>query len=274
MRLLLLLASAAAISKVPKAPTAGRKAAQAQATQAKPLALTGGAKQKQAVQPLAKSDAEMDSKMVRSFMSCMCRDMCHCVLVFLFVVPFDVHIVHRGSNARIQASSPRGHHVLGCMQAEVQAYTEELRRTDILRFVRDELVNFDTEGCTSEVEIPMLPMTPRGVLFDRISAELVPIADEFLAIRNLSPQAEALIASTGDLIKTIKKAEPEQRLDEAGEVDQLARLDHLDLRQDQAAVPPGRVALDELAELRLDLCSRGGDAERVARAVATSAQRV
>ena len=70
---------------------------------------------------------------------------------------------------------------------------------------------------TSEVEIPMLPMTPRGVLFDRISAELVPIADEFLAIRNLSPQAEALIASTGDLIKTIKKAEPEQRLDEAGE---------------------------------------------------------
>jgi DHA1 family tetracycline resistance protein-like MFS transporter len=53
MRLLLLLASAAAISKVPKAPTAGRKAAQAQATQAKPLALTGGAKQKQAVQPLA-----------------------------------------------------------------------------------------------------------------------------------------------------------------------------------------------------------------------------
>ena len=47
MRLLLLLASAAAISKVPKAPTAGRKAAQAQATQAKPLALSGGGANKQ-----------------------------------------------------------------------------------------------------------------------------------------------------------------------------------------------------------------------------------
>ena len=61
MRLLLLLASAAAISKVPKAPrtgraaaistkenpTTGRAAAKAQAEQAKPLALSGGAKQKQ-----------------------------------------------------------------------------------------------------------------------------------------------------------------------------------------------------------------------------------
>ena len=63
MRLLLLLASAAAISKVPKAPrtgraaalstktpqkpTTGRAAAKAQAEQAKPLALSGGANKKQ-----------------------------------------------------------------------------------------------------------------------------------------------------------------------------------------------------------------------------------
>ena len=63
MRLLLLLASAAAISKVPKAPTAGRAAAissktpqkpttgraaaKAQAEQAKPLALSGGGANKQ-----------------------------------------------------------------------------------------------------------------------------------------------------------------------------------------------------------------------------------
>ena len=58
MRLLLLLASAAAISKVPKAPptgraaaigkpTTGRAAAKAQAEQAKPLALSGGGANKQ-----------------------------------------------------------------------------------------------------------------------------------------------------------------------------------------------------------------------------------
>ena len=63
MRLLLLLASAAAISKVPKAPTAGRAAAissktpqkpttgraaaKTQAEEAKPLALSGGGANKQ-----------------------------------------------------------------------------------------------------------------------------------------------------------------------------------------------------------------------------------
>ena len=97
---------------------------------------------------------------------------------------------------------------------------------------------------TSEVEIPMLPMTPRGVLFDRISAELVPIADEFLAIRNLSPQAEALIGSTGELIKSIKKAEPEQRLDEAGEKRRKAYIKAIERifeRIDDATIFPSEV---------------------------------
>ena len=69
---------------------------------------------------------------------------------------------------------------------------------------------------TSEVEIPMLPMTPRGVMFDRVSADLVPIADRFLQIRNMSPEVKSLIASTAELIAAIKVAEPQQRLDEAG----------------------------------------------------------
>ena len=68
----------------------------------------------------------------------------------------------------------------------------------------------------SEVEIPMLPMTPRGVLFDYVSTELVTVSEDFLAIRNLSPESEALIASTGALITAVKKAEP-SGLDEDGE---------------------------------------------------------
>ena len=69
---------------------------------------------------------------------------------------------------------------------------------------------------TSEVEIPMLPMTSRGVMFDYVSAELVDVSKDFLSIRNLSPQAEALIASTAELINSVKKGEPQVDLDEDG----------------------------------------------------------
>ena len=69
---------------------------------------------------------------------------------------------------------------------------------------------------TSEVEIPMLPMTPRGVMFDHVSAELVDVSKNFLSIRNLSPKAEALIASTAELINSVKRGEPQVDLDEDG----------------------------------------------------------
>ena len=77
---------------------------------------------------------------------------------------------------------------------------------------------------TSEVEIPLLPMTPRGVLFDYVSTELVAVSEDFLSIRNLSPEAEALIESTGGLINGIKKADPEVSLDEDGEKDRKAYI--------------------------------------------------
>ena len=70
---------------------------------------------------------------------------------------------------------------------------------------------------TSEVEIPMLPMTPRGVLFDQVGTELVPIAADFLKIRNLSPEVESLIGSTAAMIAAVKAAPPRRRLDESGE---------------------------------------------------------
>ncbi|MBT6565443.1 MAG: ABC transporter permease, partial [Candidatus Puniceispirillum sp.] len=69
---------------------------------------------------------------------------------------------------------------------------------------------------TSEVEIPMLPMTPRGVLFDKISAEVIPITDQFLSIRNMSPKAKKLIARTKTTIANLKKPDPSMTLDEAG----------------------------------------------------------
>ena len=55
---------------------------------------------------------------------------------------------------------------------------------------------------TSEVEIPLLPMTPRGALFDAVSLEVVPIAERFLKIRNLSPELETAIVSTAASLNT------------------------------------------------------------------------
>ena len=81
--------------------------------------------------------------------------------------------------------------------------------------VSDEALAQDKWG-TGEVEIPMLPMTPRGVMFDQVSQELVAISEDFLAIRNLSPEVKALIDSTGSVIVGVKKADPELQLDDAG----------------------------------------------------------
>ena len=58
---------------------------------------------------------------------------------------------------------------------------------------------------TSEVEIPLLPMTPRGALFDAVSLEVVPIAERFLKIRNLSPELETAIASTAASLKELNR---------------------------------------------------------------------
>jgi hypothetical protein len=94
---------------------------------------------------------------------------------------------------------------------------------------------------TAEVEIPILPMTPRGVMFERVSADLVPIADQFLQIRNMSPEVESLIASTASLIAAIKAAEPQQRLDEAGAKQRNAyikALERIFRRIDDATIFP------------------------------------
>ncbi|MDA7598445.1 ABC transporter permease [Alphaproteobacteria bacterium] len=68
---------------------------------------------------------------------------------------------------------------------------------------------------TSEVEIPMLPMTERGMMFDQVSTALVPIADQFLAVRNKSPEATRLIDEVAAKIKALKSAEAPTNLTEA-----------------------------------------------------------
>ena len=49
---------------------------------------------------------------------------------------------------------------------------------------------------TSEVEIPILPITSRGVLIDSVTQDVQEIAKAFLQVRNLSPQVGRSIAAT------------------------------------------------------------------------------
>ena len=97
---------------------------------------------------------------------------------------------------------------------------------------------------TSEVEIPLLPMTPRGALFDAISLEVVPIAERFLKIRNLSPELETAIATTAASLKELKSAEPALPLDEALAKDRKAYIkavERIFKRIDDATIFPSEV---------------------------------
>ena len=97
---------------------------------------------------------------------------------------------------------------------------------------------------TSEVEIPLLPMTPRGALFDAVSLEVVPIAERFLKIRNLSPELETAIASTAASLKELKSAEPALPLDEALAKDRKAYIkavERIFKRIDDATIFPSEV---------------------------------
>jgi taurine transport system permease protein len=58
-------------------------------------------------------------------------------------------------------------------------------------------------GVTPE-EIPMLPMTPRGVMFDGIAQDVTKISKAFLTLRNMPDAANQLIANTRADIKLVK----------------------------------------------------------------------
>ena len=70
---------------------------------------------------------------------------------------------------------------------------------------------------TSEVEIPILPVTGKGVLLDSVTQDVQEVAKAFLKVRNISPQAKQLIADTKAILKELKTPDPLMQLDEAGE---------------------------------------------------------
>ena len=99
---------------------------------------------------------------------------------------------------------------------------------------------------TSEVEIPLLPVTARGVLLDSATSDIQAISKSFLNIRNLPPEAVKLIASTKTLIDSLKKPDGNLALNETDLSDRgayLKAVDRIFKRIDDGTIFPA-IALD------------------------------
>ena len=67
----------------------------------------------------------------------------------------------------------------------------------------------------SDEEIGLLPMTPKGVLFDAVSQDIKEVAKRFLKLRNKSAEADQLIAKTKADIAALKDANKQPTGDDA-----------------------------------------------------------
>lgn len=67
---------------------------------------------------------------------------------------------------------------------------------------------------TTYTELPLLPITPKGILFDKISEETRLLSKTFLKTRNQSKAAESLIESTKEKIKYLKDLNKSSSFDE------------------------------------------------------------
>ena len=96
---------------------------------------------------------------------------------------------------------------------------------------------------TSEIEIPIMPITSRGVLIDSVTPDLQQIAKTFLKVRNISPEAEQLIAETKVLLKELKTPDQSILLDEAQEDTRKAyvkAVDRIFKRIDDGTIFPSK----------------------------------
>ena len=96
---------------------------------------------------------------------------------------------------------------------------------------------------TSEIEIPIMPITSRGVLIDSVTPDLQQIAKTFLKVRNISPKAEQLIAETKVLLKELKTPDQSILLNEAQEDTRKAyvkAVDRIFKRIDDGTIFPSK----------------------------------
>ncbi len=113
---------------------------------------------------------------------------------------------------------------------------------------------------TTYTEIPILPTTSRGMLFDAASVEAAEIASAFNKIRNNNPANDALIADTQARIDTLKEVNETGAFDEENKVareDYVKAVERIFKRLDDGLIFPA-AALDEIdvAIANLDASAR------------------
>ncbi|MDC3177511.1 ABC transporter permease [bacterium] len=115
-----------------------------------------------------------------------------------------------------QLSDPGAASALLAVEMDLQNIAARLKADYAELQPREEALEQPKWG-TSEVEIPILPITSRGVLIDSVTQDVQEIAKAFLQVRNLSPQVERSIAATKAILKELKTPDPMMQLNEAGE---------------------------------------------------------
>ena len=93
----------------------------------------------------------------------------------------------------------------------------------------------------TEDEIPILPTTARGVLFDSLAADGALIAADYTKIRNLPDEAVSLIAQTKQTIAALKEANKTGNFDEEmmkARVDYVKAVERIFRRLDDGVIFP------------------------------------
>ena len=92
---------------------------------------------------------------------------------------------------------------LAALSADIKALSTKLRG-DYNSFQPSAEALAQPKWGVTNVEIPMLPETPRGVLFDTVATEAKTLASRFSKIRNNPPASDIIIAATKPRIAAIK----------------------------------------------------------------------
>ena len=113
----------------------------------------------------------------------------------------------------------------------------------------------------TEPEIPMLPVSAKGVMYDALARDAAAISKDYLKIRNLAPAAQALIAETKAMIAALKKSpstddgDPQIVKERA---DYMKAVDRIFKRIDDGKIFPAEV----MAEMQVAVQTMLDQAER------------
>ena len=108
----------------------------------------------------------------------------------------------------------------------------------------------------TEDEIPILPTTPRGVLFDVVSADAAAIAKDYASVRNMPADAASIIEEVKADIAALKEANKNGSFDEAtakARADYVKAVERIFRRLDDGVIFPAAslVVINEAVK-RLD----------------------